>query len=238
MGPYELLKAGLSDIFGECPDETVESFRRLTEYMTEYNKKVNLTRITEPRDVVRLHYLDCAAIFTAVDITSGASVIDVGTGAGFPGLVMKILRPDIRLCLLDSSNKRIDYLKSAADMLSLSGIDFVHGRAEELSRESAYRDSFDFAVSRAVAALPVLCELCMPFVRVGGRFVSLKGSGAHDEAKSAGSAVRLLGGEGARVVPVTIPGGDESHHLVEIKKSRPTPARFPRKNAVIKKSPL
>ena len=151
---------------------------------------------------------------------------------------MKILRPDIRLCLLDSSNKRVDYLKSAAEMLSLSGIDFVHGRAEELSRERAYRDSFDFAVSRAVAALPVLCELCMPFVREGGRFVSLKGSEARAEAESAENAVRLLGGADVRVVPVTIPGGNESHHLVEIRKVRPTPARFPRKNAVIKKSPL
>ncbi|MBQ3379566.1 MAG: 16S rRNA (guanine(527)-N(7))-methyltransferase RsmG [Clostridia bacterium] len=238
MEAYELLKAGLSDIFGSCSDETVEAFRRLTEYMVEYNKKVNLTRITEPMDVVRLHYLDCAAVFWAVKMEKDASVIDVGTGAGFPGLVMKILRPDIRLCLLDSSNKRISYLRSAAELLSLSGIDFVCGRAEEASRKRGYRDAFDFAVSRAVASLPKLCELCMPFVRAGGLFVSLKGSEAEAEAISAEKAVRTLGGGNMRVIPAEIRDSEVNHHLIVIGKLRATPAQFPRKNALIQKAPL
>ena len=238
MEAYELLKAGITDIMGECADETAEKFKKLTEYMTEYNKNVNLTRITEPLDVVRLHYLDSAAVFACADIKAGASVIDVGTGAGFPGLVMKLLRPDLRLCLLDSSNKRIAYLRSAAELLNLTGVDFVHGRAEEVSREKGYRDAFDFAVSRAVASLPKLCELCMPYVRPGGRFLSLKGPDAEAEARAAENAVKKLGGGNMQIRPAPIRGGEVEHYIVSVEKTRPTPAQYPRKNAAIKKEPL
>jgi len=238
MAAYELLKKGLNDYMGEADDKVIESFKKLTEYMVEYNKNVNLTRITETDDVVKLHYLDSAAIFSLIDVKQGASVIDVGTGAGFPGLVLKILRPDIKLCLLDSSNKRIDYLKSAAKMLGLQDIDFVHGRGEELSHDVKYREKFDFAVSRAVAQLQKLSELCMPYVKVGGKFVSYKGSDAQAEADMAKKAVSVLGGSDAKVIAVTIPECDVSHHLVVVDKVKGTPKNYPRKNAMIQKSPL
>lgn len=238
MDAYELLEAGLTEICGSCTGELIDSFRRLTQYMVEYNKNVNLTRIVDPDDVVRLHYLDSASIFSETEVKEGASLIDVGTGAGFPGLVIKLIRPDIRLCLLDSSNKRIEYLKSASRMLGISGIDFVHGRGEELSHNPKYREMFDFSVSRAVAALPKLCELCLPYVKVGGKFISYKGSDAMAEADAAKKAIKTLGGGNEKVCPVTIMDSDVKHHLVIVDKIKATPKAYPRKNALIQKSPL
>ncbi len=239
MEPYELLKTGLCAFMGEeFGDETISRFRVLTERMVSYNEKVNLTRITEPDEVVKLHYLDSAAIFAHVRIKEGARVADIGTGAGFPGLVLKLLRPDIKLCLIDSSNKRIEYLRGTAQLLELSDISFVHGRAEELAREKEYRERFDLVVSRAVAQLPKLCELCAPFARPGGEFIAYKGSDAQAEADIAENAAKMLGCGAMRVLKAEIPECNVDHSLVVMKKERKTPMAYPRKNALIQNSPL
>ena len=194
-----------------------------------------LTAITDPCDVAALHLLDCAYLLTAADFR-GKSVVDVGTGAGFPGMPLRILEPNFDLTLLDSLGKRVDFLRETADAMGLRRVRCVHARAEEFARK--HREQFDIATSRAVAQLNVLCELTLPLVKVGGVFLAMKSVESDPELQEARSAIAQLGGAVEDVTDYTIPGTEVTHRVVRIRKERPTPAGFPRAFARIKKAPL
>ena len=203
--------------------------------LLEKNRVVNLTAITDDDGVANLHFLDCACLAKRAPLR-GKRVVDVGTGAGFPGVPLKILVPDMELTLLDSLDKRINFLREACSGPGFAGTEFVHARAEEFAAER--RGYYDTAVSRAVAALPALCELALPLVKTGGEFIAMKSVDCGAELKSAERAIALLGGELAGTEDYTIPFTDVTHRLVRIKKTRATPPKYPRRFAVIKKSPL
>ncbi len=205
------------------------------EYLEERNRVMNLTAISGAEDVARLHFLDCAALLTVCDFAD-KKVIDVGTGAGFPGMVLKIVQPDMDITLLDSLNKRIDFLSELCARLKLENVQCVHVRAEEISEER--RAAYDIAVSRAVARLGTLCELCLPYLRVGGLFIAMKGPDCGSEVEEAESAMQLLGAQLKETLRYTIPGTDISHAAVIIEKIKPTHPKYPRKWAQIKKQPL
>lgn len=214
--------------------QALRRFRCYYEALTEKNRVMNLTAIEGEADTARLHFLDSLSPLLLFSLKK-KSVIDVGTGAGFPGVPLKIACPDISLTLLDSQQKRIDFLREACQALELEDVECLHARAEECA---ALREGFDFALSRAVARLNVLCELCLPFVKVGGMFLALKGPAVSGELNEARRAVELLGGEVAQVFPYTLPGTESSHSIAVIRKTSPTPARYPRRFAQIKKAPL
>lgn len=231
----ERLKKGFSDLKMAVSEKQIEQLVQYAKMLTEWNEKVNLTAITEPIEIAEKHFLDCAMC-----LKTGVSgkVIDVGTGAGFPGLVLKILKPDMELCLLDSLQKRIAFLEAVSESLGLTGISFVHARAEDGGRDVALRETFDFAVARAVANLSTLSEYCLPFVRVGGSFVAMKGPKAAEEMEQAKNAVLKLGGTFFDVCEEKIPETCYEHVIITIKKVRPTSAQFPRKAGKPAKQPL
>ena len=229
----ETLTAGLTAL--GLPTEAAPALVRFGQLLIETNKVMNLAAITEPKDVASLHFLDSAALLTLTDLR-GRSVVDVGTGAGFPGMPLRILEPSIRLTLLDSLGKRIHFLQGVCDDLGLNDVACVHARAEEFAAK--HRETFDVATSRAVAALPMLAELCLPLVKVGGVFLAMKSVESDPELQEARSAIAQLGGAVEDVTDYTIPGTEVTHRVVRIRKERPTPAGFPRAFARIKKAPL
>ena len=229
----ELLKNGLREL--GLDTEKAETLAHFAGLMLAKNAVMNLTRITEPDAVARLHLLDSAALLRFADLR-GKKVVDVGTGAGFPGMPLRILEPDFDLTLLDSLGKRVEWLREACDTLSLRRVECVHARAEEFAAEK--REQFDFALSRAVANLQVLCELCLPLVCVGGRFLAMKSVDSDEEINAAKNAVKTLGGKIAAIEDYTIPTSSVVHRLVIIEKTAPTPKGYPRAFAKIKKSPL
>ena len=227
------LRAGLTALGLPC-----YAVPRLLDFagrLLEKNRVMNLTAITEPKDVATLHLLDCAALLTLSDFR-GKSVVDVGTGAGFPGMVLRIMEPNFDLTLLDSLGKRIDWLAETCAAMGLDRVACVHARAEEFARQ--HREQFDIAASRAVAQLNVLCELALPLVKVGGQFLAMKSVDTDDEIQRARSAIAQLGGKIGNIWDYTIPGTDVRHRMVIIRKERPTPAAYPRPFARIKKAPL
>ena len=228
-----LLRKGLTEL--GLDDSGTPSLLRYGELLLEKNKVMNLTAITEPEDVAALHFLDSAVLLTLADF-KGKSVVDVGTGAGFPGMPIKILEPTVQMTLLDSLGKRINFLQEVCDDLGLTEVACVHARAEEFA--AAHRQSFDFAVSRAVANLAVLCELCLPLVKVGGYFLSMKSVDSGEELEQARKAIRTLGGTVERTMDYRIPGTDVKHRVILIKKTAKTPEKYPRPFAKIKKNPL
>ncbi|MDY3280883.1 16S rRNA (guanine(527)-N(7))-methyltransferase RsmG [Dysosmobacter sp.] len=229
----ETLTAGLTAL--GLPTEAAPALVRYGELLIETNKVMNLTAITEPKDVASLHFLDSAALLTLTDLR-GRSVVDVGTGAGFPGMPLRILEPSIRLTLLDSLGKRIHFLQGVCDDLGLNDVACIHARAEEFAAK--HRETFDVATSRAVAALPMLSELCLPLVKVGGVFLAMKAVDSEEEINSAKHAISLLGGKIREVKDYPIPGTDVTHRLVVVEKIAPSPAKYPRAFAKIKKNPL
>ena len=228
-----LLKKGLAELGLDCSG--TPPLLRYGELLLETNKVMNLTAITEPKDVATLHFLDSAALLPLADL-KGKTVVDVGTGAGFPGMPMKILEPSIQLTLLDSLGKRITFLQEVCDNLGLTDVQCVHARAEEFAAE--HRQSFDFAVSRAVANLSVLGELCLPLVKPGGYFLSMKSVESGQELEAAKKAIQILGGRVERTADYQIPGTDVTHRVIFIKKIAETPKKYPRPFAKIKKNPL
>lgn len=230
----EIVKNGLTALGVRADDGAVE---RLCEYgrlLLEANEVTNLTAIREPEGVARLHFLDSAALLTLADF-GGKRVIDIGSGAGFPGVVLRILQPDITLTTVDGVGKKVEFTRSACEALSLGGVSCLWGRAEELP---ALRESFDIAVSRAVAELDILAELCLPFVEPGGLFIAMKGPACDEEARAADFAVRAMGGRLRGIERYTIPGTDVTHAAVIVEKIKPTPPQYPRRYAQIKKNPL
>ena len=229
----ELLLQGLSELGLDV--SRAETLERFSSLLLEKNEVMNLTAITEPDAVAQLHLLDSAAILQFVDL-KGKTVVDVGTGAGFPGMPLRILKDDFDLTLLDSLGKRVNWLQEVCDELQLKRVQCVHARAEEFAAQE--RERFDLAVSRAVAPLNVLCELSLPLVRVGGSFLAMKSVDCAEELQSAKSAISQLGGQLEGCEDYTIPGTDVTHRVVRIRKVRPTPKTFPRAFAKIKKNPL
>jgi len=213
-------------------EHQAEKYVKLCDFMVEYNENVNLTSITEFSEVVVKHFVDSVLPFTMTDIQNGSSFIDVGTGAGFPAIPLLIYRPDLKGTLCDSLNKRCVYLEKACALIGVKA-EIIHARSEELGRKK--RECFDFSTARAVAAMPVLSEYCIPFVKVGGRFIALKS--VNEDINAASDAISKLGGIIDRITDYTIPNGD-ARRLVIINKISQTPTKYPRNSGVIAKKPL
>lgn len=216
-----------------------DAFSRLdtfAEMLIETNKSFNLTAIKEPDDVTVKHFADCLSIFKYVDISENAKVIDVGTGAGFPGLVLKLYRPDIQMTFLDSTKKRLGFIENVLNECGIKG-DILHMRAEEAAQLSKYREKYDFATARAVAALPVLSEYCLPFVKVGGSFVSMKSAESNEEISEAKKAINILGGKIEEDILFDLVE-NMPRRIIRIKKNSQTPTKYPRPSAQISKKPL
>ncbi len=216
----------------------IEKFGIYYRLLIEWNAKMNLTAITEPREVAVKHIVDSLTVLRGIEERDSLRLIDVGTGAGFPGIPLKIVRPDLQLTLLDSLKKRVHFLETVVEALGLEGVECLHGRAEEAARQSALRERFDIAASRAVARLPVLAEYLLPFVRIGGTAIALKGLHSEEEAKESERAVKILGGRAIESIPVALPGLSDKRAVLVIKKERPTPKAYPRKAGKPAKEPL
>ncbi len=219
-------------------DTQMAQYNRYFELLVEWNEKINLTAITEPKEVAIKHMIDSITAYDENLFKDGTTVIDVGTGAGFPGLPLKIFCPEIKLTLMDSLNKRIKFLQTVVEELGLKDVECVHARAEEGARNKNYRESFDIAVSRAVARLPILCEYCLPFVKKGGHFIALKGMQYHDEAEEAAKAIKVMGGSKTEIRPVKLPELDDKRAVITITKTMPTPKAYPRKAGTPTKNPI
>ena len=216
--------------------EQADQFQLYAELLTEWNEKINLTAITEPHEVALKHFLDSMLILKELNPVKGASLIDVGTGAGFPGVVLKIMRPDLRLTLLDSLNKRLIFLSDLLEKLNLQA-ELVHARAEEAGRTKEHRLHYDFATARAVAQLNTLCEYCLPFVKQGGVFAAMKGPGGAVELEAAKKAVQVLGCKVQSCNSYELPGGD-ARTLILIQRTGVLPVAYPRQSAKITKAPI
>ena len=236
----QMISAGLEELglTGCVPKDAPAQLAQYGRMLLEKNQVMNLTAIREPEGVTRLHFLDCATLLKYCDFQR-KTLIDVGTGAGFPGMVLKILVPSLKVTLLDSLSKRLDWLTEVCeDLDGVDSITTIHGRAEEFALEKGFRDSFDFAAARAVANLRVLCELCLPFVKVGGHFLAMKSTGSNQELADAAHAVKLLGGKVVQVEDYPIPGTEITHRLIVVEKLAPTLKGYPRRWAKIQKEPL
>lgn len=231
----ELLKNGFSAMKLSVSDAQIAQLEDFTARMLETNKVMNLTRITDPKEIAEKHLLDCASLLQAADF-SKKSVVDVGCGAGFPGMPLHILCPSCKLTLLDSLGKRIRFLQGCIEAMNLSDIEAVHARAEEFAAK--HREQYDFAVSRAVAQLNVLAELSLPLVKQGGAFIAMKSKDTDEELERAKKAIRLLGGEIEKIIDYTIPHTEITHRLVVIRKKNHTPKQYPRPFRKISASPL
>lgn len=221
----------------EITDEIKEKLNLYGNLLLEWNEKINLTAITEPEEVLFKHFYDCILFLKHVNVPQDATLIDVGTGAGFPGMVLKIVRPDIEVTLLDSLNKRLVFLNDVIEKLGLVGIKTVHSRAEDAGKSKLYREKYDVVTARAVAALPVLLEYCVPLANLGGQFVSMKGPSALEEAENSKNAVNILGVTQPKIICETL-NGDAERTFVIFKKISRTSPKYPRKPADISKQPL
>lgn len=231
----QIIEGGLTAL-GRTP-AAADALAQYGAALIEQNKVMNLTAITDPEKVAQLHMLDCACLLDAADFTNKA-VLDVGTGAGFPGLVLKLCEPSIRLTLLDSLDKRIQWLSRIAPELGAEDVRCVHGRAEELAVQAEWREQYDLVTSRAVADLRLLAELCLPFVKVGGSFLAMKAVDSTEEVNAAAHAVAVLGGRLTSAYTYTIPNTDVVRKVIRIEKVKPTPAKYPRRFSKMKKAPL
>lgn len=231
----DILINGLAKWDIHITEEQTELLERFRVHVTETNKVMNLTAITEPIEFTQKHYLDSASLLTAKDF-KGKRVVDVGCGAGFPGMPLKLLCPECEVTLLDSLGKRINFLQDCIENMRLTGIEAVHARAEDFAKDN--RESYDFAVSRAVARLNILAELSLPMVRTGGYFIAMKSIDSDEEIQRAKRGIDILGGNIEEIRDITIPDTEIVHRLVVIKKIKSTPARYPRRFQKISASPL
>lgn len=241
---YDLtsFEKGLEQLSITLSGEQKQQFLTYYEYLVEKNKVMNLTAITEYEEVITKHFLDSLAVVKTScfkpEKLAGKRLIDIGTGAGFPGIPLKIAFPELEILLLDSLNKRINFLNEVTEMLGLTNINTVHGRAEDYAKQKGYRESFDFCVSRAVANLSTLSEYCIPFVKQGGCFISYKSGSVDQELIQAEKAVKILGGQREEVVRFSLADTDMDRSFVVIRKAKPTPKKYPRKAGLPSKEPL
>ena len=238
MSFAEILKKAAEEYGISLSETQLQQFDRYQELLVEWNQKMNLTALTEPKDVAIKHMIDSVRVYDEKWFSEGMSVIDVGTGAGFPGLPLKILCPSLKVTLLDSLNKRVKFLETVVSELGLSDIVCVHARAEEAARQKQYREKFDAVVSRAVARLPILAEYDLPFVRVGGFFAAMKGAKYEEEAEEAKEAVKLLGGGEPVLREIKLPGLEDKRGIIYIRKEKKTPSVYPRKAGTPEKNPI
>ena len=224
----------------DISDEQLELFDKYTALLLSWNEKINLTAITDIHDIYKKHYLDSLSLIKCIDdlCDKEYTLLDLGTGAGFPGIPLKIMYPNLKITLVDSLRKRVDYLNFVIDELGLKNITAIHSRAEVLAHDEKYREQYDIVVSRAVANLSVLSEYCIPFIKVGGLFVSYKTGESIDEINNAANAIGMLGGKKAKLVEFNLPDSDYSRCNVVIEKKKSTEDRFPRKEGVPSKRPL
>lgn len=228
----------LKELGVSLTDKQIEQFLIYYELLTEWNSFMNLTAITEYEDVLKKHFVDSVSLIQAVDVRKKLTLIDVGTGAGFPGLALKIAYPELKVTLLDSLQKRIQFLDAVIEKLGLEGIETIHGRAEDFAKPQKLRENFDLCVSRAVANLSTLSEYCLPFVKVGGYFIPYKSEKIAQEKEEAEKALELLGGKFERQVEFMLPSSDIYRNLFVIKKVKETPKKFPRKAGLPAKEPI
>ncbi len=219
------------------PDQ-LDRFARYCAALIDWNRRVNLTAITDPIDVARKHFLDSLSVLSACEMRAGDRLIDVGSGAGFPGLPIRIARPDLQVTLLEATRKKCEFLQHVVAALDLSDVAIVNARAEDAARDAAHRERYDWALARAVADLATLIEYLLPFVRVGGRVAAQKSGEVEAEVERAGAALAALGGRLQRVAPVSVPGLEEARCVVVIEKIASTPEKYPRRAGLPEKRPI
>ncbi|MBL4930493.1 16S rRNA (guanine(527)-N(7))-methyltransferase RsmG [Clostridium paridis] len=238
MDLFELMKNACEEVDLVLTEEKYNQFQLYRKLLQEWNEKINLTAIVEEEEIIKKHFIDSIKIFKSEELRNSKSIIDVGTGAGFPGLPIAIMDSNIQVTLLDSLNKRILFLNEVVSKLNLKNVKTIHSRAEDGARNKLLREKFDVAVSRAVANMSVLSEYCMPYVRVGGNFIALKGPSIDEELIDAKNAIGTLGGVLKNVVSVKVDGTDLNHNLVIVSKTSSTSAIYPRKAGTITKKPI
>lgn len=222
----------------ELSDKQLDQFRRYYEMLVEKNKVMNLTAITEWEEVIDKHFIDSISLVKACDLSDEKYILDLGCGAGFPGIPLKIAFPNLKIVLLDSLNKRILFLQEVIEVLGLEKVEALHGRAEDYARKAEYREQFDYCVSRAVANLTTLSEYCIPYVKEGGSFISYKSGKVKEEVKEVKKALSILGGKMDEMVTFELPETDMERIFVKIKKEKKTPKKYPRKAGLPGKEPL
>lgn len=222
----------------ELGENEINQFITFKDMLKEWNEKINITSITDDVEIDIKHFIDSITPLTTEYLKENVKLVDIGTGGGFPGIPLKIMRKDLDILLLDSTMKRINFLNEVVNKLKLENIEPVHGRAEELGRDIKYREKYDVAISRAVASLNTLCEYCLPFVKIGGYFISMKGSDIEEELEEAKNSVKILGGKISDVKIINLPLSDITHSLIIIKKIKETPTKYPRAGGKPKKKPL
>ncbi|MCI9069560.1 16S rRNA (guanine(527)-N(7))-methyltransferase RsmG [Clostridium sp.] len=235
---FELMKTASNDVGLEFTELQYEQFIKYMRLLQEWNEKINLTAITEDEEVIKKHFIDCIKSFKSEPIRKAKAIIDVGTGAGFPGLPIAIMNQNVKVTLLDSLNKRINFLNLVVKELGLKNVTIIHSRAEDGARKPELREKFDVATSRAVANMAVLSEFCMPYVKKGGYFVALKGPAIDEELENGKKAIKILGGELKEIIEISIEETDLKHNIVEIKKINMCPKAYPRKAGTVNKKPL
>ena len=238
MYNLEILEKGCEELGITLNDTQKHQFIRFYEYLIEKNKVMNLTGITEFDEVLVKHFLDSLCCVKAVDMSQVKTVMDIGTGAGFPGVPLKIAFPEVEACLLDSLNKRVKFLEETFELLGLNGISAIHGRAEEYAKNKSYREKYDLCVSRAVSNLATLSEYCLPYVKTGGTFISYKSGTVQEEAEEAEKAINILGGQVKDITYFKLPDSEIDRSLVIINKKKSTPGKYPRKAGTPLKEPL
>lgn len=236
MNEKKILNESTKEMQVNLTEEMLEQFMTYKEMLLEYNKNINLTSIVDPKEIMLKHFADCLSIMPYCNFTDTTKIIDVGTGAGFPAVPVKIACPNIHVTLLDSLNKRINFLEDLIQELDLDNVTCIHGRAEDIGKNPELRETFDYAVARAVAQLAVLAEYTLPFVKIGGKLIALKARDAENEIVDSEEMLTTLGGKVVDVIDVVIPFTDLEHKLVIVEKISNTPDKFPRKPNQIKKN--
>ena len=234
----KLLEQGLSQLNIQFTDKQIEQLMKYYDLLIEKNKVMNLTAITDLNEVMTKHFLDSVLISNILDMSDYNTLVDVGTGAGFPGIPIMILFPHLKVTLIDSLNKRLKFLNDVISKLELDGIETVHGRAEDLGHNDLYREKYDLCVSRAVANLSTLSEYCIPFIKKDGVFASYKASDSEEEINNSKNAIKILGGSISKICENDLPGTEVKRNIVIIKKDKCTPKKYPRKAGTPSKEPL